>query len=256
MEFKEIIDNYIKWIKDNTTIKSIKDGKICEIITPFLDRHNDHLNIYVIKNENGFIITDDGYTLKDLKMSGLEINTPKRVEIFKMAISGFGVKLGVKDNLYIEANTNNIGQKKHYLLQAIIAVNDMYTLSQENIYSLFKEDVEMFFKANEIYHSRDIKITGKTGFDHNIDFLVPSSKKEPERLIKAIGNPRKDPVMAAIFAFKDIEEIRSEKTKNYVIYNDLDQKVTSDILSAMQSYNIFSIPWTKKEICKEEFALR
>ena len=42
MDCQSIIDSYIQWIRDNTVIKSIKEGQSCEITTPFLDRHNDN----------------------------------------------------------------------------------------------------------------------------------------------------------------------------------------------------------------------
>ena len=257
MDCQKIIENYIKWIKDNTSIKSIKDGRSCEITTPFMDRHNDHLQIYVLKQGSKYKLTDDGYTIADLKMSGTEINTPKREKIFKTVLNGFGVKLGEGDNneLYIEANLSNIGQKKHYLLQAILTVNDMYVLSQENVYSFFKEDVEMYFHSNEIFFNKDIKITGKTGFDHNIDFIIAASKTKPERLIKTINTPQKDPVMAAIFAFNDIIAVREQKMDNYVIYNDSDKIVSTETLLALSNYGIRNIPWSEKERCNKEFAL-
>ncbi len=255
-DYQKIIDNYISWIRDNTDIKAIgKDGEICEITTPFFDRHNDHLQIYVLKKGNHFVLTDDGYAIEDLKMSGMEISSPKREKIFRTILNGFGVKLGDKGDLYIEATSNNIGQKKHYLLQAILAVNDMYSLSLENVYSLFKEDVERYFKINSIFYSKDIKISGKTGFDHNIDFLISASNSRPERLIKTINNPGKDPVMAAIFAFNDIAEMREQKSTNYVLYNDTEKTVGTELVDALKNYGIQSVPWSKKDLYKKEFAL-
>jgi len=255
IDCQKIIDDYIKWIKDNTIITSVGEDDICEISTPFLDRHNDHLQIYVKKQEDKYILTDDGYTIADLSMSGMDINTPKREQIFRTVLNGYGVMSGRNNELYIEANLNNIGQKKHYLLQAILAVNDMYILSQETVLSLFKEDVERYFKSNDIFFSRDIKITGKTGFDHNIDFLISASKTKPERLIKIINTPKKDPIMAAIFAFSDIISIREQQTDNYVIYNDIDKQVSPDVVSALNNYKVKNIPWSKKEICKEELIM-
>ena len=55
----------------------------------------------------------------------------------------------------------------------------MFNLSQETVTSLFKEDVELYLLSNDIYFSKDIKLTGKSGFDHNIDFLIPRSKNKP-----------------------------------------------------------------------------
>jgi len=186
-------------------------------------------------------------------MSGLEINTPKREKIFRTVLNGFGIKTDQNNALYVEATLNNIGQKKHHLLQAILAVNDMYTLSQEMVYSLFKEDVELYFKSNEIYFSKDIKITGKTGFDHNIDFLLTASKAKPERLIKTVNNPKRDSILSSIFAFTDIVEVREEKTSNYVVYNDIEKTVSQDVIGALTNYGVKHIPWSEKERCIEEF---
>lgn len=253
MDFQKIIEDYLKWIKDNTIVKTIEEGSICAITTPFMDRHNDHLDIFVIKQGDKIKLTDDGYTIADLKMSGLDINTPKRDSILRTTLNGFGVKLNGNDELYIEATLANIGQKKHYLIQAILSVNDMFNLASDTVHSLFKEDVELYFRTNDIYYSKDIKISGKTGYDHNIDFLVTATRTKPERLIKAINTPRKDSALASIMAFNDI--LRESKTKNYVLYNNIEKNVNSDFLGALESYGIISIPWSERERCKLDFSL-
>ena len=255
MDCHQVITEYLRWIKDNTIVKSVEEGKICLISTPFLDRHNDHLDIYLIKTENTLKLTDNGYTISDLKMSGFEINTPKRDSILKTALNGFGVKIGNSEELFVDATNNNIGQKKHYLLQAILAVNDMFNLAQETVYSLFKEDVELFFRSSGIIFSKDIKLTGKSGFDHNIDFLIPQSKSKPERLIKTINNAKKDTVLSSIMAFNDINQLRETKTQNYVVYNDIEKEVSKDIIYALENYGVKNIPWSKKELCQTEFNL-
>ncbi len=255
MDCQQVIDKYLKWIKDNTLVKSIEEGKVCLISTPFLDRHNDHLDIYLLKNNGNLKLTDNGYTIADLKMSGFEINTPKRESILRTVLNGFGVKINGNDELYIEANATNVGQKKHYLLQAILAVNDMFNLAQETIYSLFKEDVELYFRSNDIVFSKDIKISGKSGFDHNIDFLIPATKNKPERLIKTINIPKKDSILSSIMAFSDINQTRETETKNYVVYNDLEKVVSNDVIGALDNYGVKHIPWSKKEECLIDFSL-
>lgn len=254
MNCQQIIDEYLKWIKDNTLIKSIEEGKICSISTPFLDRHNDNIEIYTVKKEGLIKLTDNGYTIDDLKMSGFEINTPKRESILKVILNGYGVRLSGNE-IFIETTINSVGQKKHYLLQAILAVNDMFNLSQETVYSLFKEDVELFFRSQGIVFSKDIKLTGKSGFDHNIDFLIPSFQDKPERLIKAINTARKDNILSSIMAFNDINQLRESRTKNYVIYNDIEKEVPREVIYALESYEVKHIPWSEKEFYLEEFSL-
>ncbi|MFN8355453.1 MAG: DUF1828 domain-containing protein [Spirosomataceae bacterium] len=253
MDFQRVIDDYLKWIKDNTVVRTIEEGSICSITTPFLDRHNDHLDIFVLKQGDKIKLTDDGYTIADLKMSGLDINTPKRESILRTTLNGFGVKLNGNDELFVEATQSNVGQKKHYLLQAILTVNDMFNLASETVQSLFKEDVELYFRTNDIYYSKDIKIAGKSGYDHNIDFLVTATRTKPERLIKTVNTPKKDSALASIMAFTDI--MREPKTKNYVLYNDIEKNVNVDFLGALDSYGIKSIAWSEKEQFKNEFSL-
>lgn len=255
-DFKIILDNYLQWIKDNSSIKVIKDDNVYEVTTPFFDRHNDHLQIYVKRSSNNsFLLTDDGYILNDLETSGVILDSPRRKKIFQTVLNGYGVKVDDKNNLVTEATLSNIGQKKHYLLQAMIAVNDLYTLSTENVISLFKEDVENFFMSKEIIYTKDIKITGKSGFDHNIDFIISRSKAHPERLIRTINHIKKDFVLSAIMAFTDIEAIREQQSNNIIIYNDEINPPTSEIINAMRTYQITDIPWSKKEEYLPQFAL-
>lgn len=255
MDCQQVINDYLKWIKDNTIAKTIEEGKVRSISTPFLDRHNDHLDIYFIKSNGSIKLTDNGYTLADLKMSGFEINSPKRENILKTALNGFGVKLNGNNELYVEANPNNIGQKKHYLLQAILSVNDMFNLAKEIPTSLFKEDVELYFRSNDIVFSKDIKLSGKSGFDHNVDFLIPATRKKPERLIKTLNTPKKDSILSSIMAFNDINQIRENRTGNYVVYNDIEKEVSKDAISALDSYGVKHIPWSNKEQCLIDFSL-
>ncbi len=43
-----ILDEYIQWIRNNTKLRSVKENdSISVITTPFLDRHNDCIEIYV-----------------------------------------------------------------------------------------------------------------------------------------------------------------------------------------------------------------
>jgi hypothetical protein len=188
-------------------------------------------------------------------MSGMEINTPKRENILKTSLNGFGVNINQRDELFVSANKSNLGQKKHYLIQAILAVNDMFNLSQESVTSLFKEDVELFLRSNDIYFSKDIKLTGKSGFDHNIDFLIPQTRTKPERLIKTVNSPKKNSILNAIMAFNDISQTRDTKTSNYVIYNDFEKDVSSDVIIALDNYNVHHIPWTKKDERVADFSM-
>ena len=128
-----LAEAYISWLRDGLRVAQFEGG--CELTTPFLDRHNDHLQIYAEKRNGAIILSDDGYILADLKASGMEIDTPKRREIFQSTLNGLGVKLH-DDELRVEASEKTLGAKVHALVQGMLAVNDMYAqrLAQLDIY--------------------------------------------------------------------------------------------------------------------------
>ena len=90
-EIQQLTNTYHNWLSEKTILREIRDW--VEITTPFLDRHNDHMQIYAKSSNGGFILTDDGYTIDDLEMSGCKLNTPKRLDLLHMTLNGFGVSL-------------------------------------------------------------------------------------------------------------------------------------------------------------------
>jgi len=240
---KKIINEYIKWLEKNFEYDLI-EGNTYKLSTPFLDVHNDHIDIYIKKiNEDKIIISDDGYFLRDLKMLGVDINTPKRKTILENILNSFGVKKNQFDELFIETNLYELPYKKHFFIQALLSITDLYLLSKPVVFSLFKEEVEKYFRTNNIYFSKDIEIKGKSGYSHYIDFLINPSKNKPERLIKTINKLQKDNISLTIFMYNDI--IR-EENKKYIIYNDIDSPINEEALNALNIYEIDPIPWSDK----------
>ncbi len=75
-ECQKLIDGYIGWLRQGISVEAL--GESCELTTPFLDRHNDHLQVYATRRNGTVVLSDDGYVLSDLRTSGLELDTPKR----------------------------------------------------------------------------------------------------------------------------------------------------------------------------------
>jgi len=252
LEAKFFIDSYLKWLKENTDIKKLENN-IFELTTPFLDRHNDYIQIYVIKEGDKLILTDDGYTLNDLAMSGMEINTERRKQILKTILNGFGISME-KEALVVKCDLKTFPLYKHNLIQAILAVNDMFMLSRQNVMSIFLEDVENFLKANDIRYVPGFSLIGKSGFNYRFDFVIPYSRNAPERFIKAVNNPTKDITKSIIFAWNDTKVTRTGETKLYTILNDEDNDVSSDIIRAFLEYEITPIKWTERKKYIDELA--
>lgn len=138
-EVAKLVDDYWHWLKDKTLLKELGTEWV-EITTPHLDRHNDCLQIYARKADNGYLLTDDGYIISDLSISGCSLDTPKRQKVLKTVLAGFGVQLDGK-NLFVQTSEKDFPLKKHSLVQAMLAVNDLFYLSSPHINTLFLEDV-------------------------------------------------------------------------------------------------------------------
>lgn len=248
---QDLVNAYIEWLRQKISVEDIKG--VCEITTPFVDRHNDQLQIYVKRSDNGLILTDDGYTIKDLKLSGVELTSEKRRQILYSILNGFGVQLH-GDELIVEARQDNFPQKKHDLLQAILAVNDLFVMAAPMIASLFREDVERYLRMHQIRFTPSVKFTGKSSLDHSFDFVIPASRARPERILRAINSPNRQNISLLIFSWTEITEVRVPNSTAYGVLNDAEKQVNPDLINALQQYRIKAIQWSRREEYVEELA--
>src|SRR6185312_15732133 len=100
-EIERLLDDYRLWLKDRTKLREV-NGAWVEITTPYLDRHNDAIQIYVRSEGGSYILTDDSYTVRDLEGSGCNLDSPKRKNLLAMTLNGFGIKLN-KEALEVSA---------------------------------------------------------------------------------------------------------------------------------------------------------
>jgi hypothetical protein len=249
-EIQNLLDRYLIWLKDNTSLREIEDS--VEITTPYLDRHNDFIQIYAKKQNGGYLLTDDAYTIEDLKMSGCKIETPKRVELLKMTLNGFGISLSENEALEVKTTKDRFALHKHNLLQAILAVNDLFYLAEPFVKVLFMEDVIAWLDSIDVRYTSNVKFTGKSGYDHTFDFVIPKSKKYPERILKTINNPNKDTAKAIAFSWIDTREVRPSNSKAYALLNDQEKDVPSNVIDALRSYEVHPILWTQREKARAE----
>jgi hypothetical protein len=249
-EYQALIDQYTKWLKDKTHLREVNDW--VEITTPFLDRHNDHLQIYIKKNnDDEFLLTDDGYILNDLIISGCNIDTPKREQLLATTLNGYGVKLD-KNSLTVNASSANFALKKHNLIQAMLSVNDLFYLATPWIKSIFLEDVTEWLRQKNVRAVPNIKLTGKSGYDHRFEFVIPASLENPERMIKTINRPTRDAAEQVAFAWMDTKEARGAESIAYAVINDSEHKVGKTVVEALKSYAVKPILWSEREKFTQE----
>lgn len=250
-EIQALLDRYIAWLRDKTVLRQVKDW--VEITTPYLDRHNDYLQIYARRENGGYHLTDDGYTIEDLRQSGCPLDSPKRQSLLKMTLNGFGVQLN-DDRLEAHASPDNFAARKHGLVQAMLAVNDLFYLAGPMVASLFYEDVAAWLDLSEIRYTPRVKFTGKSGFDHLFDFVVPKSRRQPERVVQTINRPSRDMIESLILAWIDTREARSPDSRAYAFLNDSDQPVSASLSEALRNYDVKPVLWTERAAIQIELA--
>ncbi len=248
-EIQSLLDKYAAWLRDKTTLRQV-DGWI-EITTPYLDRHNDHLQIYAKRMNGNFVLTDDGYILEDLEQSGCKLDSAKRQDLLKMTLNGFGVQLHNRA-LEVHASPDNFPLRKHNLIQAMLAINDLFYLAAPMVASLFYEDVVAWLDLHEIRYTPKVKFTGKTGYDHLFDFVIPKSRNRPERIVQTINRPNRDTAQSVVLSWIDTKEVRPPDSRAYAFLNDSDRVVSISVLDALQNYEVNPVLWSRREEVRNE----
>ncbi|NLE44015.1 MAG: DUF1829 domain-containing protein [Chloroflexi bacterium] len=248
-DIQHLLDAYYAWLKDKTALRQV--DKWVEITTPYLDRHNDYIQIYARKENGGYVLTDDGYTIGDLERSGCRLQSPKRQDLLKMTLNGFGVQL-LDNRLEVHASADNFALRKHNLVQSVLAINDMFYLATPMVASLFYEDVVSWLDLLEIRYTPKVKFTGKSGYDHLFDFVIPKSKHEPERVVQTVNRPNRDTAQSVIMAWIDTKDTRPTDAKAFALLNDSEQPISTAVNDALSNYDVFPIPWSQRETVQEQ----
>ncbi len=247
-ELRRLVDQYAAWLKDRTTLRQV-DSEWVEITTPYLDRHNDHLQIYARRDGDEMVLTDDGYTLDDLERSGCALDSPRRQTLLRLALAGFGVQLHGRA-LEARATSSTFAPKKHNLLQAMLAVNDLFYLASPVVRSLFFEDVQAWLDLCEVRYTPRVKFTGKSGLDHLFDFVIPRSRAQPERVLRAINNPNRMAATNLAFAWFDTKGAREPESRAVAVLNDSERAVSAEVTDALRSYEVHPVLWSARDAAR------
>lgn len=252
-ELHTLQEGYFAWLKDKTTLKEL-DGWV-EITTPFLDRHRDYLQLYVGLCESGYKLTDGGYVIVDLEQSGCELNTPKRQSMLAKTLRSFGVQRDAQTNeLYVHASEANYPQRKHSLVQAMLAINDMFYMASPFVASFFLEDAAAWLETAGIRYIPSVKLTGVSGLNHHFDFVIPKSIEHPERVLLGLNRPDRANVERTVFAWEDTRKVRDQNARAYVLLNDIAQKIADNTLGALRAYQVQPILWSERDSVRAELA--
>ena len=250
-EIQRLMDDYHVWLREKTDLRAVDDW--VEITTPYLDRHNDCIQIYAKRSNDGFILTDDGVTIDDLELSGCKLDSPKRKRLLRITLNGFGVSQS-NNELQVKVTPNNFALKKHNLLQAMLAINDLFYLATPMVSSLFLEDVGAWLRNYNIRVVPNSKLSGKSGYDYFYNFVIAGSKSLPERVLLCINNPDSNSAKRTVFAWEDTRQARPVESRAYAILNDTVKQIPEGVLDAFRNYDMQPVPWSRREDVRAELA--
>ena len=184
----------------------------------------------------------------------------RRREMLEVTLNGFGVRRN-GNALEVQATAKDFCLRKHNLVQAMLAVDDLFYTARSAVANLFNEDVAGWMDSADIRYSPRLKISGKSGYDHFFDFVIPKSKGAPERMLRAINSPGRSAAENAIFLWEDIQKMRGADSRFYVFLNDADNKEGATpsakfgkLRAAMENYNLRPVCWTERDKIRPELA--
>ncbi len=239
----DFVTSYLAWLKSQFSCR--ETGAYTEITTPFLDRHNDQIQIYALPTADGWSLTDAGETLSDLEMSGVRFESPKRRVLLLEVLQGFGVTLK-NSELTVAADQQSRPQQINNLIQAMLSVNDLFCLAQPTVYQFFTEVVTHWLDEKAIRFSPQVSFAGKSTFTHHYNFLITKSKQSPERLLKVMNSPSRDYAQQVAFSWIDTRGTRPAASECFVLLNDTEE-IPAGVLTSLKQYDLVPVPWKERE---------
>lgn len=242
------MDNYYSFLKEKTLISTNNSSEWIEISTPFVGLFNDTVDIYAKKIDNKIFLSDDGNTIRDLELSGLEITrSQKRKEILDRILINYGVQIN-NDELVTEATEKDFPQKKLNLISAISETADMYYLARHTVASVFRDDVKAYLDEQELIYTPYFISKGSTGLEFTFDFQI--AYRNTEIVIKSFNSVNKMNLPQFLFTWDDIKKVREQQTQKEIvglaIINDTDREINDEYLSALNSKGAQYILWSKR----------
>ncbi|WP_053037827.1 DUF1828 domain-containing protein [Staphylococcus haemolyticus] len=243
------MNEYFNWLKQSYKYKELDSST--EITTPFLNHLNDYIRIYVdLLPNNEIRLSDDGLTINELEMFGVDITTKTRDRLIKNILNQFNLKLD-NDEIITDVKNESFAQSKHNLLQGILKIYDLTMTTKANVSNLFYEDVFNFLYEKEIIGSAKVAVSGESGIKYSIDYILPGTKSKPEILINFANNLDFNKVTNDVYIYRDVKPNRPSRnnlnSQMFIIANDIDHPINDRARQAAEHENLSILNWSDKD---------
>ena len=250
-QIRQLIERYHSWMSESTTLRTIENG--VEITTPFLDRHNDMMQVYAELSGDEVLLTDDGYTIEDLEFCGLTVEGSRCRNLMQFNLNGFGVTREGND-LVTRATAKDFALKLHNLLQAMIAVDDLhYIAPPSKVKHAFDKDIGTWLNESKIQFEA-AKFKGKLGYYVDYKYVIPPSRNKPYRVLIGINNPGRGAVEQVAWRWWDIRDSRPSGARLYPILNDAQRGSIETEMDALRNLAMKPFLWSSRHEALSELA--
>ena len=212
----DLASDYLAWLRDR--LKTLQRGDVSVLSTPFLDPFHDGIQIYVEHRHGEYILHDNGDTIEHLQCLGVKIEDSERRKVLvERATAGCAVRL-VNGRLESPASATNLPQCAHFLITAVLRLNDLWMSHVPHTFTDFFELVGEFLDQQNVLYAANVSIPGRT-VEHPIDFVIPLPQKA-ERLVRLIGSPSPQTAKLVSFTWMELKETRPA-AQRAVVLNDI-----------------------------------
>lgn len=248
MNTEEWLDNYTKWLRSQYTVNHLEDSD--EINTPFLNTIDDNIRFYVSKLNNKKIrLDDDGETLNNIYMMGIDIDVPHRKLLLRSILKEFNVDI-LDDVLSVSGLPSQFPEMKQRLISTILRIDDFTMFKKQDISKIFFEELYSYLDENDFGGLPEYSVSGQSGNNYKIDYAISQNHKQNKglRLIEFQNRISFDQVVIAAYKFNDIAKINPNKIDPSIIYNDQESQPPKKALKVANDTGINLYPSSDKKL--------
>lgn len=245
LDIEQLLNEYTTWLRKKLTVESNSDYTCID--TPFLNTLNDNIRFYVSQNKNKIVIDDDGETLDNLSMMGINLLKGHRKKELDIILRQFDIHADENHILSVSGDKSEFPQMKQRFIDAVIKVDQLSILKRKNISTMFNEDVYNYFDKNDFGGLANYPLPGQTGNEYKFNYALPKLGKRNQKLIDFQNNLNFNTITTAIYKFNDVTGLLKNPNERIIVYNDEDVKLSKKVINSARKENVLLIPFQNKK---------
>jgi hypothetical protein len=249
-QIEELVGLYYDFLEISTKISPATPTGWQEVRTPFVDMFNDNICLYVQRQGDKIVLSDDGVTVRNLELSGVNLSkVSKRKDFFESILLNYGIHLKDNSEMEIEASEQDFSLKKHCLISAISEANNLYMLAKHSVASVFRNDVKDYLDEQQnLVYTPSFLSKGSTGLEFMFDFQIAYKKKEI--LIKSFNSINKFNLPHFLFTWNDVKTVREKLAEKQVVglavINNEKKDIPVEYIEALSKTGTSHILWNQR----------